>query len=69
MKAARWYGRKDIRVGEVSEPSPGKGQLKIKVEWCGICGTDLHEYEAGPIFIPTSPHSLICQRMNFWREF
>lgn len=58
MKAARWYGREDVRVEEVPEPSPGKGQVKIKVEWCGICGTDLHEYEAGPIFIPTSPHPL-----------
>jgi (R,R)-butanediol dehydrogenase/meso-butanediol dehydrogenase/diacetyl reductase len=34
--------------------------VKIAVEWCGICGTDLHEYEAGPIFIPTAdrPHPL-----------
>jgi len=58
MKAARWYGRKDVRVEEVPEPSSGKGEVKIKVEWCGICGTDLHEYEAGPIFIPTSPHPI-----------
>lgn len=27
--------------------------MKIKVEWCGICGSDLHEYMAGSIFIPT----------------
>ncbi|MFZ5974884.1 MAG: 2,3-butanediol dehydrogenase, partial [Bacillota bacterium] len=32
---------------------------KIKVEWCGICGSDLHEYVAGPIFIPVdAPHPL-----------
>ena len=28
------------------------GSVKVKVDWCGICGTDLHEYLAGPIFIP-----------------
>jgi (R,R)-butanediol dehydrogenase/meso-butanediol dehydrogenase/diacetyl reductase len=34
--------------------------VKVKVDWCGICGTDLHEYLAGPIFIPPvgSPHPI-----------
>lgn len=60
MKAAVWYGKKDIRVMDVPEPSsPGNGQVKVKVKWCGICGSDLHEYLAGPIFIPTeTPHPL-----------
>lgn len=36
-----------------------KGEVKLKVEWCGICGSDLHEYTAGPIFIPADqPHPL-----------
>lgn len=52
MKAARWHAAKDLRVEEVDEPSPGPGQVKIKVAWTGICGSDLHEYLAGPIFIP-----------------
>lgn len=25
--------------------------MKIKVEWCGICGSDLYEYMVGFIFI------------------
>jgi len=48
MKARRWYGRKDLRYEDVSEPSPGPGQLKIKVALAGICGTDLKEYATGP---------------------
>jgi len=28
------------------------------VGYNGICGTDLHEYYAGPIFFPTEPHPL-----------
>lgn len=57
MKAARWHKAKDIRVEEVAEPSPGPGQVKIKVRWAGICGSDLHEYVAGPIFVPVkAPH-------------
>jgi len=60
MKAAVWYGKKDVRVVDVPEPpKPGPGQVKIEVEWCGICGSDLHEYLAGPIFIPVdAPHPL-----------
>ncbi|MBF0527698.1 MAG: 2,3-butanediol dehydrogenase [Deltaproteobacteria bacterium] len=60
MKAAVWYGRKDVRVEDWPEPSaPGPTEVKIKVHWCGICGSDLHEYDAGPIFIPASaPHPL-----------
>ena len=59
MKAARWYAKKDIRVENVPEsPAPKEGEVKIKVASCGICGSDLHEYLAGPIFIPTSTHPL-----------
>jgi len=59
MRAAVWYGRRDIRVEDVPEPpSPGPGEVKIKVAWVGVCGTDLHEYAAGPIFMPLEPHPL-----------
>ena len=54
MKAARWHGVKDIRVEDVAEPSPGAGEVKVKVAWAGICGSDLHEYLAGPIFVPVA---------------
>lgn len=56
MKALRWYGRKDLRYEDVPEPSPGPGQLKIKVTLAGICGTDLKEYATGPHMVP--PDSL-----------
>lgn len=60
MKAAVWHGRKDVRVEEVSDPSsPPPGQVKIEVACCGICGTDLHEYLGGPIYVPANkPHPL-----------
>lgn len=52
MKAARWHAARDIRVEDVPEPQAGPGEVKIKVAWTGICGSDLHEYLAGPIFVP-----------------
>lgn len=59
MKAALWYGVKDVRLENIEEPKVTKGNVKIKVKWCGICGSDLHEYLGGPIFIPTDkPHPI-----------
>ena len=60
MKAARYHGRGDIRIDEVPEPEAGPGQVKVAVDWCGICGSDLHEFLEGPLFIPRpgSPHPL-----------
>lgn len=60
MKAAVWHGRKDVQVKNVNDPpSPPPGQVQLEVAWCGICGTDLHEYTGGPLYIPTdAPHPL-----------
>jgi (R,R)-butanediol dehydrogenase/meso-butanediol dehydrogenase/diacetyl reductase len=59
MQALRWHGVKDLRIETIDEPTVSKGQVKIKIQWCGICGSDLHEYAAGPIFISQgTPHPL-----------
>jgi (R,R)-butanediol dehydrogenase/meso-butanediol dehydrogenase/diacetyl reductase len=52
MKALRWHACEDLRYDDIPEPSPGLGQLKIKVSLAGICGTDLKEYAYGPVMIP-----------------
>lgn len=45
MKAAVFHdpGKIDMQVG-VPEPEAGPGEVVIKVEACGICGSDLHMY-------------------------
>ncbi|HEY5856089.1 MAG TPA: 2,3-butanediol dehydrogenase [Aldersonia sp.] len=60
MKAARFHGPKDIRIDDIAEPATRPGTVKVEVQWCGICGTDLHEYLEGPIFAPPAdtPHPL-----------
>lgn len=57
MKALRFYAAKDLRLEDIPDPAaPGPGEVLIRNTYCGICGTDLHEYAYGPIFIPKEPH-------------
>jgi L-iditol 2-dehydrogenase len=46
MKALRRFKR-EARAAEVRDletPSPGQGEVLLKVAYCGICGSDLHAY-------------------------
>ncbi|HGR3901165.1 TPA: 2,3-butanediol dehydrogenase [Streptococcus pneumoniae] len=56
MKAARWHAAKDVRIQEIEVPEVLPHQVKVAVKFTGICGTDLHEFLDGPIFIPTDEH-------------
>ncbi len=48
MRQAVYHGIRDVRVEDVPEPTIGSGQAKVRVRYCGICGSDLHEYLHGP---------------------
>jgi (R,R)-butanediol dehydrogenase/meso-butanediol dehydrogenase/diacetyl reductase len=59
MRAVRYYAARDVRVEQVPEPDGlGADELLVRPRYCGICGTDLHEYLAGPIVTPVEPHPL-----------
>ena len=59
MRALRFHAARDLRIEEVTEPpAPSLGDVVVRVATCGICGTDLHEYTAGPIVTPVEPHPL-----------
>lgn len=44
MKAAILYADRDIRLGDAPDPSIGPGDVLIRTQFAGICGTDLHIY-------------------------
>lgn len=52
MRAARFHGRGDIRIEDVATPTPGPGELLVKIASAGICGTDAHEFSHGPSMFP-----------------
>ena len=58
MRAAVFHGREDLRLEDVPEPAPRAGEVKLRVLYNGICGSDLHEYYHGPITTRTTPHPL-----------
>jgi (R,R)-butanediol dehydrogenase/meso-butanediol dehydrogenase/diacetyl reductase len=58
MKAAVYYHPGDVRIEEVPEPHVGPGEVKIRVAYNGICGSDLHEYYDRARAVPFVPHPL-----------
>ena len=42
VKESRGEGQ--VAYRDVPDPTPGKGQAKIKVHYAGICGSDIHIY-------------------------
>ena len=44
MKAALFYGGKDIRIEDRDLPFIGNNEVMIKVNSAGICGSELHNY-------------------------
>ncbi|KAE8765505.1 L-idonate 5-dehydrogenase [Georgenia thermotolerans] len=47
MKALTIHGKTDIREEEVPTPEPGEGQVRLRMAYAGICGSDLHYYFEG----------------------
>jgi (R,R)-butanediol dehydrogenase/meso-butanediol dehydrogenase/diacetyl reductase len=61
MKALRWHAAHDVRLTDVSEPTLLPGTAILEVAFCGVCGTDIHEYSHGPVMIRSGPHPLSGQ--------
>jgi (R,R)-butanediol dehydrogenase / meso-butanediol dehydrogenase / diacetyl reductase len=57
LKALRFYAAKKLLVEDIDNPTePAEDEVVIENRFTGICGTDLHEYAYGPIFVPKEPH-------------
>ena len=50
----------NIEIRDTEVPEPKDGEVLVKIEYAGICGSDVHFYEAGKIgdFIVKPPFIL-----------
>lgn len=56
MKALVLHAVGDLRLQEVEVPAPGPGEVRIRVSYCGVCGSDIPRvYEKGTYRFP-----LVC---------
>lgn len=47
MKAGVFYGKEDLRIEDIPVPQVGPGQMLVKIDYVGICGTDVEFYKSG----------------------
>ncbi|KAF2687385.1 GroES-like protein [Lentithecium fluviatile CBS 122367] len=52
VKAVRFYGQRNLKIEEIAPQTCGPFDVRVKVAFCGICGSDIHEYLGGPILTP-----------------
>lgn len=59
MRAAVLAGPGALRIAEVPRPEPGPGQVRLRLEGCGVCASNLTPW-AGPDWMrfPTAPGDL-----------
>ena len=44
MRVAMWYNNRDVRLEDVPIPQIGPGEILVRVEASGICGSDVMEW-------------------------
>jgi L-iditol 2-dehydrogenase len=49
MRAAELIAPKTFRLAEIAIQDPGPGEVQVKIEAVGVCGSDLHAYSEGAV--------------------
>ena len=47
MQAAVYHGKGDVQVEQVPTPACGAGELRVKIDACAVCGSDLKTFNNG----------------------
>jgi threonine dehydrogenase-like Zn-dependent dehydrogenase len=50
MRAAQLTGPRSVQVVDVPVPTPGPGQVLVRMEGCGLCGSNLTVWQGRPWF-------------------
>ena len=49
MRVAQLIAQQRFQVGEAPTPEPSGGEVQVRVHFCGICGSDLHNFSEGSV--------------------
>lgn len=52
MRAAVYRGTPRLEVEEIERPEPGASEILVRVEVCGVCGTDVKKIDKGLVKPP-----------------
>lgn len=52
MYAALITGKETVELREFPDPTPAPTGVVVDIAYCGICGTDIHAYQAGKDYNP-----------------
>lgn len=58
MLSLVYYDNRDIRLEERATPTPGEGELLLKVTDAGLCQTQINEFMEGPNILNREPNPL-----------
>lgn len=60
-----------MKIITADMPIPKEHEVLIKIEYVGICGSDVHGFESGPFIPPKDPNQKLASGMNarvpWWR--
>jgi threonine dehydrogenase-like Zn-dependent dehydrogenase len=55
MTAAALLGARSISVTRRPVPEPEPGEVRVRIDTCGLCGSDLHFFHMGPVSPGNTP--------------
>ena len=64
MKAAVFYGKRDMRVQEQSIQVPKDEEIVVKIAYCGVCGTDVHIFHGEEGSASVQPPVILGHEMS-----
>ncbi len=55
-----------LMMNDIPLPEPGEGEVRLKIDYCGVCHTDLHmvEGEIHPSSLPITPGHQVVGRVD-----
>ncbi|MBT3320339.1 MAG: alcohol dehydrogenase catalytic domain-containing protein [Clostridia bacterium] len=64
MLAARLYGKRDLRTGEIEVPSINENEVLLKVKSAAVCGTDIRMYKNSYAGIDEAHPRTLCHEFS-----